>query len=126
MPTVASIGVPAWFVIGDSLPFLLNNVKSGLTGFYLPAASITFEFIEAKTRIQIVTGTMALYDAPTASYNGIIANSSLTLYNSITNPNGIKPRENYILRALIDNNGIKTTKAATLVALLEPPDEEGS
>lgn len=111
---------PGEFTIGDDLAFQANNVKSGKSGALLPSATLTFEFVDIRSRAIIASGTMTRYDAITASFEGLIDASSLPLFNGTV---GIKPGQVCALRAIISYGGIRTTKAAILRAVLDPENE---
>lgn len=118
------MSAPAIFVIGDSLAFRCVNVTSERSGQPLPLATLTYTFTDADTREQVTSGNMVLYDAPSASFEGTIPDTVLDEYDPNTNPDGIVPERQYILKTTIDNAGTKTSKARRLIAKLDPPDEE--
>lgn len=118
------MSVPAIFVIGDSLSFRCDNVKSERTGDYLPDATLTYALLDADTRIEVTSGAMSIYDSNTASFEAVIADTDLQVFDPDDNPTGIVPERQYILRSTVDNDGVKTSKARRLVAKLDPPDED--
>lgn len=119
---MATQPVPAFFIIGDDLSFRLDDVRSGRDGHPLINAVITYELLHERTRTSVHSGSMAIYDNVNASFDGVIPKSFLQQYNSTTNPTGIKVKNEYVLRALIVDSGIRTTKAMELIALLDPPN----
>lgn len=118
------MSTPAIFVIGDSLAFRCANVTSERTGQPLPSATVSYTLLDADTRVVVTSGSMTLYDAPSASFEAAISDSLLDAYDPDTNPDGIVPERQYILKTTINNSGVKTSKARRLVAKLDPPDEE--
>lgn len=118
--------VPAVFVIADDLSFRLDDIRSSRTEQAVTPGAVTYELLEKTSRRSIATGVMSLYDAGNGttigpSYDAVIDASNLALYNGTI---GVKPLEKHVLRATIDNAGVKTTKAAELVAVLDPPKTE--
>lgn len=118
------MSVPAYFVVGDSLPFRADNVKSGRDAEPLPDATLTYSLLDADTRVEVVAGSMSIYDEPTASFEAAIAGDDLEAYDATTNPDGIVPNRDYLLRVRADNDGIVTTKTARLRAMLDAPQQE--
>lgn len=118
------MSAPALLVIGDSFPFRADNVMSGRDDAPLPSADVSYKLLDLETRDVVAEGDMSLYDAPSASFEAVIDDSELTAYDPDTNPDGIKPEHEYVLRVTVDNNGTKTSKVRRLVAKLDPPDEE--
>lgn len=116
--------VPAYFVIGDSLPFRADNVQSGRDGTPLPDADVSYSLIDAQTRSEITDGDMTLYDEPNASFEAVIPDEDLELYDEDDNPNGVVPNREYLLRTTVDNEGVKTSRTMRLLALLDPPEQE--
>ena len=115
---------PAIFVIGDTLAFKLDNVKSGVDGSNLPSATATYALLDHETRTVVDSGAMNQYATDPSSFDAAIDPSKLQPYDADTNPNGIKPEHDYQLKATINNSGILTSKARRLTAKLDPPDEE--
>lgn len=113
--------VPAAFTIGDDLLFAANNVKAGRSPYpYIPDADLSYQLVHARTRVVVSEGEMTLYDAVTASYEGVIPRTDLGLYDADTNPDGVRPRDLYVLRVTVDDGGVLTTLAAEMVAVLDP------
>jgi len=116
--------IPSFFIIGDSLSFTADDVKSGRTDANLPSATATYSFIDAQTRIEIASGSMSQYDTDPSSFEAVIASTLLEEFDAQSNPDGIKVKQNYILRVTTDNAGLLTTHSAEMVALYEPPTTE--
>jgi len=115
--------VPGFFVISDSLSFSCRDVKSARTGDPLDEATLTYSLIDSETRVEITSGEMTPYSDPgKASFEAVIDPSELAPYDSESNPGGVIPNREYLLRAVVDNDGVTTTKVARLRAMLDPPD----
>ena len=113
--------VPASFVIGDDLLFRADNVKAARSPYaYLPAATLTYSLVHSRSRTEITSGSMSVYDSDTASFEASISRTLLGEYDADTNPTGIRPRDHYTLRVTVESGGKRTTKAAELEAVQDP------
>jgi hypothetical protein len=115
------MSAPGYFVIGDSLPFRAEEAVSARTGDPLLAATATYSMLDAQSRAEVAAGDMVLYDQILMSFEAEILPEDLELYDATTNPNGVVPNREYLLKATVDDGGIKTSRALRLVALLDPP-----
>jgi len=115
--------VPATFVIGDDLPFRVDNVQSGRDHTPLTSATLTWQFLDQETRAVVSSGDMDQYDAVAASYEGVVPATDLGLYNAESNPSGIVPGRAYVLRPTILDGGIHTSKSVVTRAVLDPDDQ---
>jgi len=108
--------LPAVLIINDDLPFRLDNVRSGRTDTPAPASTVSYELLDAESRAQITSGNMTQYDSTAASYEAVIGAAELV------EPT-IVPGRDYMLRAIITNAGVKTTKSSKLRAMYDEPSE---
>ncbi len=118
--------VPSLLVIGDDLPFRLDNVRSGRTGDPLPSATCTYQLLDKESRVEVASGSVLLIDdddETVSSFEAVVASTHLDLFDAEDNPDGIVPGKEYALRTTVNNAGVKTTKAAILRAVLDPQDQ---
>lgn len=112
---------PTFIVIGDDFPFELNNVRDD-EGNNLPSATAAWSLLDKLTRVVVASGSMTQYDTNPSSFEAVISSDDLELYDEDTNPDGLKPAREYVLRARVTSGGNDTTHVAFLTATLDPPE----
>jgi hypothetical protein len=106
LPMIATI------VIGDDFPFLLRNVRSGLTGDPLTGATASWELLAEDRLTVVASGDMDEYDDP--DYPDGVSFSG-TVDDTVTEE--LTPTRTYYLRARLDDAGVKTSFAMQLKAM---------
>lgn len=101
-------------IIGDDYPFTIQNVRRERDGVLIPDAVVTWELLDSRY-VEITSGTAALYDSDTASFEANIARADLEDPDE-PDESVLEDKQQYYLNIHVLHNSIRTTKTVVLVA----------
>lgn len=109
--------VPGVIVIGDDFVFSARNASTGRDHEPAPTATFAWQLIDKETRASAGTGSLAVYDEDTASFEG---------YVPAATTDDLTPGREYTLRVRMTIGGKTTTRSAVLRAVYDLEDAAGA